>query len=99
MNASGGSAAFLAAALASSYASVFFALSICWTMKVPFDAFILDLTCYYLGVYLQNEKLTPIACNLQRPSSTASYSAMLLHLSDSAMNCRRVAYLNSYSRR
>jgi hypothetical protein len=38
---------------------------------------------------------TPIAHSLRRPSNIVSYSAMLLlHLSVSAMNYNRTAYLN-----
>jgi hypothetical protein len=38
---------------------------------------------------------TPIARNLRSPNSIASYSAMLLlHLSASAVNCKRATYLN-----
>jgi hypothetical protein len=114
MNTSGGSTTFLAAALVSSSASVFFALSTCSTIN-PLKKFsilrtganylsrVLSLAVHssssWLSITLESvfrmQCWTPIAHNLQRPSSTTSYSAMLLmHLSASAMNCSHAAYLN-----
>jgi hypothetical protein len=43
----------------------------------------------------KTQRWTPIARNLRRPSSTTSYSVMLLlQLSASAVNCSHAAYLN-----
>jgi hypothetical protein len=113
-NTFGGSSDFLAAALASSSASVFFTLSMCSNVNPLKNVSILQTSSRYLSSVLslamhsfsiwlaitlesifRMQRCTPNACNLWRPNSIASYSAMLLlHLSASALNYSHAAYHN-----